>query len=77
VDLVSKVIVREGYAPEEILSTADAEGCDVIVLGTHGKGLLKQAFLGNVARSVLERTRRPVFVAPLPRETSDIKWAAI
>ncbi len=77
VDLVSKVIVKEGYAPEEILSTADAEGCDVIVLGTHGKGRLKQAFLGSVARSVLERTRKPVFIIPLPSEKTNADWASV
>jgi nucleotide-binding universal stress UspA family protein len=49
----------------------------VIVLGTHGKGLLRQAFLGSVARSVLERSRKPVFIVPLPSEKTDIDWAAV
>jgi nucleotide-binding universal stress UspA family protein len=75
--LVSGIIVRAGYAVEEILNTADTEGCDVIVLGTHGKGLLRQAFLGSVARSVLERSRKPVFIVPLPSEKTDIDWAAV
>jgi nucleotide-binding universal stress UspA family protein len=66
VDLVSEVIVKEGYPAEEILNTADAKGCDVIVMGTHGKGWLKQTFLGSVALSVLERSRKPVLVVPLP-----------
>jgi nucleotide-binding universal stress UspA family protein len=77
IDLVSDVIVKEGYAVEEILNTADTEACDVIVLGTHGKGLLKQAFLGSVARSVLERTRKPVFIIPLPSEDTTIDWATL
>ena len=77
IDLVSDVVVKEGYAVEEILNTADTEGCDVIVLGTHGKGLLKQAFLGSVARSVLERARKPVFIIPLPSEDTSIDWAAV
>jgi nucleotide-binding universal stress UspA family protein len=68
VSLVSDIVVKAGYPVEEILNTADAQGCDVIVLGTHGKGLLRQAFLGSVARSVLERTRKPVFIVPLPSE---------
>jgi nucleotide-binding universal stress UspA family protein len=51
---------------DEILNTADREECDVIVLGTHGKGWLKHTFLGSVAGSVLERTRKPVFIIPLP-----------
>ena len=73
-DLVSDVIIRDGYPVEEILNAADTEGCDIIVLGTHGKGLLKQAFLGNIARSVLERTRKPVFIIPLPSETTSADW---
>ena len=76
-NLVSGVIVRAGYPVEEILNTADTEACDVIVLGTHGKGLLRQAFLGSVARSVLERTRKPVFIVPLPSEKTTIDWAGV
>lgn len=72
VDLVSDTIVTMGYAVEEILNIADAKGCDVIVLGTHGKGWLRETFLGSVARSVLERTRKPVFVVPLPSDKADI-----
>lgn len=77
VDLVSEIIVNEGEPVEEILNTADVKGCDVIVLGTHGKGWLKQTFLGSVARSVLERTRKPVFVNPLPSEESSIKMGEL
>ena len=66
--LVSKIIVSQGYPVEEILKIADDERCDAIVLGTHGKGLLRHAFLGSVAVSVLERTRKPVFIIPLPAE---------
>ena len=77
VDLVSEVIVREGYAVEEILNTADSKQCDVILLGTHGKGWLKQTFLGSVARSVLERTRKPVFIIPLPSEKSGMDWNGV
>jgi universal stress protein A len=72
VSLVSDVIVRIGYPVEEILNTADAEKCDVIVLGTHGKGWLKQTFLGSTARTVLERTHRPVFIIPLASEETSI-----
>ncbi len=62
---------------EEILNTADTEGCDVIVLGTHGKGWLKQTFLGSVALSVLERTRKPVFTIPLPSDKTSVDWGAL
>ena len=76
-DLISGIIVKEGYAVEEILNTADEEGCDMIVLGTHGKGMLRQAFLGSVARSVMERTKKPTFLVPLPSEKTGIDWGAL
>lgn len=78
VALVSKVLVPMGHPVEEILRTADEENCDAIVLGTHGKGFLKQTFLGSVAGSVLERTRKPVFIIPLPsEETASTEWDGI
>jgi nucleotide-binding universal stress UspA family protein len=76
-DLVSNIIVKKGHAVEEILNTADEEECDVIVLGTHGKGWLRQAFLGSVAQSVLERTRKPVFIIPLPTEKGSIETGTV
>jgi len=70
--LVTKILVRVGYPPEEILKAADEEKCDVIVLGTHGKGFLRQTFLGSVSSSVLARARKPVFIIPLPSEKTSI-----
>jgi nucleotide-binding universal stress UspA family protein len=72
VDLVSKILVRPGHPVEEILKVADEESCDVIVLGTHSRGFLQQTFLGSVSSSVLFRTRKPVFVVPLPSEDTSI-----
>jgi nucleotide-binding universal stress UspA family protein len=77
VGLVSEITVKEGNAVEEILNTAITKECDVIVLGTHGKGWLKHTFLGSVARSVLERTRKPVFIIPLPSDKGSIEIGAL
>ena len=66
VDLISNILIQLGHPVEEILRVADEEDCDVIVLGTHGKGFLEKTFLGSVSSSVLLRTRKPVFVVPLP-----------
>ncbi len=71
VDLVAKILIRLGHPVEEILKAVDEEGCDVIVLGTHSKGFLEQTFLGSVSSSVLFRTRKPVFVVPLPSENKN------
>jgi nucleotide-binding universal stress UspA family protein len=70
--LVSIILVRPGHPVEEILNAADEEQCSMIVLGTHGKGFLRQTFLGSVARSLLDRSRKPVFAIPLPHEETGI-----
>ncbi len=77
VELVSKILVPVGHPPEEILNGADKEGCDVIVIGTHGKGFLAHTFLGSVSNAVLHRTRKPVFTIPLPSEETNTDWDGI
>jgi len=74
VEMVSKILIPLGHPVEEILKAADEEGCDAIVLGTHGKGFLRHTFLGSVAEDVLERTRNPVFIIPLPSEKTKFDW---
>jgi nucleotide-binding universal stress UspA family protein len=73
-ELVSNILVRLGHPVNEILGVAEKERCDLIVLGSHGKGFLEHTFLGSVSRMVLDRSRRPVFVIPLPSEEVDIDW---
>jgi len=65
-ELITKIVVSFGHPVDEILKTADEEGCDMIVLGNHGKGFLSHTFLGSVSSGVLHRTRKPVFMIPLP-----------
>jgi nucleotide-binding universal stress UspA family protein len=69
---VESVAVMEGYPAEIILREADQLNCDVIVMGSHGKGIINQTFLGSVTKRVLRRTRKPVFIIPLPKGESDI-----
>jgi nucleotide-binding universal stress UspA family protein len=76
-ELVAATLVRPGHPVEEILKAADEEACDVLILGTHGKGFLKHTFLGSVARSVLDRTRKPVFIVPLPEGDTDVSFEEI
>ena len=73
-ELVSKTLVPLGHPTEEILNTADREDCDLIILGTHGKGFLAHTFLGSVSSAVLHRTRKPVFIIPLPSEKTNMDW---
>ena len=50
---VSKTLLQRGNPIEEILKVADQEECDILILGSHGKGFLKQSFLGSVSHGVL------------------------
>ena len=69
---VESIEVCQGYPPEEILRQADELNCDVIVMGTHGKGIIRHSFLGSAAQKVLRRVRKPVFIIPLPEGEIDI-----
>ena len=71
-DKVESIEVCEGFPPDMILRKADELNCDVIVMGTHGKGIIRNTFLGSSSIRVLRRTRKPVFIIPLPREEADI-----
>ena len=71
---VESIEVCEGFPAEEILKKANEFSCDALVMGTHGKGLIRHAFLGSTAKRVLRRTRKPVFIIPLPKGESDITF---
>ena len=72
--LVEKIEICQGFPVEEILKKADALACDIIVMGTHGKGIIKNTFLGSTARRLLRRARRPVFIVPLPEDDAEVVY---
>jgi nucleotide-binding universal stress UspA family protein len=49
---------------QKILEVADDVDAALIVMGSRGRGALKSAFLGSVSHEVLNRSKRPVLVAP-------------
>jgi nucleotide-binding universal stress UspA family protein len=63
---IAAIEVHHGHAVAEILKYGDRVQADVIVLGTHGKGALEYTFLGSVSEKILRKTKRPVFIVPLP-----------
>ena len=71
---IAAIEVCEGYPANTILEKADEFDCDLIVMGTHGKGLITHAFLGSVAEKVLRRSRRPVFTIPLPEGDTELSF---
>jgi nucleotide-binding universal stress UspA family protein len=55
-----------GEAPDEIVRVADEIGCDLIVLGTHGRTGLGRLLMGNTAESVLPEASCPVIIVKSP-----------
>jgi nucleotide-binding universal stress UspA family protein len=67
VNRVASIQVIEGDPVAEILKKADEMKADVLIMGTHSKGLVSQTFLGSVATDVLQHSRVPVFIIPIPK----------
>ena len=65
---VDKIIVKEGVAADEILHQAELNDADIIVMGTRGFGMFKEALMGGTARRVVRRSLIPVMVVRLPEE---------
>jgi len=63
---IASIEVYHGHPVSQILQAAERHKADVIVMGTHGKGVLEHTFLGSVTEKVLRRSKRPVFVIPIP-----------
>jgi nucleotide-binding universal stress UspA family protein len=55
----------------------DELNCDVLIMGSHGRGIISHAFLGSVAEKVLHRIKKPVFFIPIPKEDMDITFRDI
>jgi nucleotide-binding universal stress UspA family protein len=51
-----------GNPAGEILETVKAQKIDLIVMGTHGMGLLRRAMMGSVAQRVVAECETPVLL---------------
>jgi nucleotide-binding universal stress UspA family protein len=62
VDVETKIIERHPSVPDAIIQFAEAQGVDLIVMGTKGKTAIKRFFLGSVTESVVHHAHCPVLV---------------
>jgi nucleotide-binding universal stress UspA family protein len=74
---IASISVVEGDPAIEILQKAEELNCDIVIMGTHGHGLVGHAFLGSVAEKVLHRITKPVFIIPIPKADIDISFRDI
>ena len=54
--------IRDQHPPDGIIKAARNEGCDLIVVGTHGRGPVGRALLGSTSLKVLTVSPVPVLV---------------
>jgi nucleotide-binding universal stress UspA family protein len=64
--IVDEILVKIGQPVQEILDLAKSTNFDIVVMGTHGQGMLADAMLGSTARLVVRRAVKPVLVIRLP-----------
>jgi nucleotide-binding universal stress UspA family protein len=67
---IAEELLWEGDPGETILDAARAEGADLIVVGTHGRGPVGRIFLGSVSDHVVRHARCPVTVVRPLRTTA-------
>jgi nucleotide-binding universal stress UspA family protein len=61
-----EMVVREGFPTDAILSFAQTQAVDLIVMGTHGRRGFDRITMGSVTEQVLRKARCPVLVIRKP-----------
>jgi nucleotide-binding universal stress UspA family protein len=71
--------LMEGEPASTIVQVARETNCDLLVMGTHGRGLLLRMLLGSVAEDVLRRAPCPVMTlkatVPIPATIDELVCA--
>lgn len=61
---VTEHTISDETPPEALSQAAEEANADLVVVGRHGHGSLRDFVLGRVSGRLLRRTRRPVLVVP-------------
>jgi nucleotide-binding universal stress UspA family protein len=76
VRVTHEVIVADRPDPKHILEILDKLGCDLIVMGTHGRSWVKRLLFGSMAEEVVRRARCPVMVVKAPAHQAALPAAS-
>lgn len=66
--LEAEALLVQGPTAATILDEAARLGCELIIMGTHGRRGLAKAVLGSVSDQVLRANRFPVMIVPVPEQ---------
>jgi nucleotide-binding universal stress UspA family protein len=64
--ILPNLVVKEGMLPTSVLSFAEKELVDLIVMGTHGRQGLDRLAMGSVTEKILRKARCPVLAVRRP-----------
>ena len=67
--------VKEGKPYKEIIKTAEKENCQLILLASHGGGVIKEILLGSNTRNIIRKSKVPVFIEKFRDENNNKKIA--
>lgn len=70
----AQFLIWEGDPGTSVIEAAEAEGADLIVVGSHARGPVGRLLLGSVSSHVVESGRRPVVVIRPDQRLDDV-WA--
>jgi len=71
VPIEHRVIVDDRPNAAHILEILDKLGCDLIVMGTHGRRGWRHVLFGSMTEEVVRRARCPVMVVKAPVPTPE------
>lgn len=66
-----EVVVEAGDPVEKILDKAHEDDYDLVVMARQGQGAFQGALIGDTARRVVRRCRKPVLVVEVPTVSDD------
>jgi nucleotide-binding universal stress UspA family protein len=64
----TKAILAQGPTVSVLLEMAEKQGADLIVVGSHGRGMVAEMLMGSVSQGLIRDGRYPVTVVPVGRE---------
>ena len=73
VGVAAQFLIWQGDPGTCILEAAEAEGADLIVVGSHGRGRVGRLVLGSVSSAIVDHARRPVVIIR-PDQRLDDAW---
>jgi nucleotide-binding universal stress UspA family protein len=64
--VTDEILIKTGAPAEIIVQTAKERNCDLVVMGTHGQGVIADVLIGSTAKWVVRQSPIPVLVIRLP-----------